>query len=87
MWFTIEDKLKFGKVVQQKVSKTIIMSNYNIGKSTLTTFVERMLIFRNLSQELGVSPSVEKRAKVKKSCSFDKLYEALYNWPKQRKYV
>ena len=31
---TIEDKLNICKLVKQKVSKTITMSNYNIGKST-----------------------------------------------------
>ena len=41
--------------------------------------------FKLAKQELGVSSSVAKRAKVIKSSSFDKLNKALYIWLKQQR--
>ena len=88
MVLTIEDKLKICELVKQKVSKTIIMNNYNIGKSTINDICRKeadLQKFKSAKQELGVSSSVAKRAKVMKSGSFDKLDEALYIWLKQQR--
>ena len=80
---TIEDKLKICKLFKQKVSKTITMSNYNLGKSTINDICWKeadLQKFKSAKQELAVSSSVAKRAKVMKSGSFDKLDQALYIW-------
>ena len=55
---TIEDKLKICKLVKQKVSTTVIMSNYNTGKSTILDICRKeadLQKFKSAKQELGVS--------------------------------
>ena len=64
------------------------MSNYNTEKSIINDICLKeadIQKFKSAKQELGVSFSVAKKAKVMKSGSFDKLEEALYSWLKQQR--
>ena len=84
---TIEDKLKICKLVQQKVSKTVIMSNYKTEKSIINDICRKEADrqkFKSAKQELRVSSSVAKGAKVMKYVSSDKLGEGFNPGLKQQ---
>ena len=77
---SVEDKLKVCDTVRRKISKTDIMLQYNIGKSTVNDIYkskERLKNFKMAKCELGISKSVE-AIKAMKVGMYYKLDSALY---------
>ena len=84
---TIEDKLKVCEMAKKNVPKSVIMSQFSIGKSTLNDILrseEKFKKFKAEKEELGLTGAA-KTAKKVKGGYFDKLDSALYIWFRQER--
>ena len=83
----IKDKLKVCRLAKQNVPKSVLMSQFKIGKSTLNDILrseEKFTQFKAEKNELGILGAV-KTYKAIKNGGFDKLDSALYIWFRQQR--
>ena len=84
---TVEIKLKVCKMAKKNVPKSVIMSQFRIGKSTLKDTLrneEKFNKFKAENEELGLT-GADKTVKRVEGGYFDKLDSALYIWFRQER--
>ena len=64
MQLAVEDKLKICTLAKQNVSKSELMDDFKIGKSTLNDILRNEENFKQLKVELGI-PGAAKTTKIK----------------------
>ena len=84
---TVADKLEVCRLAKQNVPKSLLMNQYNIGKSTLNDILrneDKLKKFKAEKEGLGI-PGAAETAKQIKGGNFDKLDSALYIWFRQQR--
>lgn len=84
---TVADKLEVCRLAKQNVPKSLLMNQYNIGKSTLNDILrneDKLKKFKAEKEGLGI-PGAAETAKQIKGGNFDKLDSALYIWFRQER--
>ena len=83
---TIENKIKVCEMEKKNVLKSVIMSQFSTGKSTLNEILrsEQFKKFKAEKEELGLTGAARTAKKVRGGC-FDKLDSALYIWFRQER--
>ena len=83
---TIENKIKVCEMEKKNVLKSVIMSQFSTGKSTLNEILrsEQFKKFKAEKEELGLTGAT-KTAKRVEGGYFDKLDSSIYIWFRQER--